>query len=148
MTRRSLNKECQPQSELSSFISISFSALIAYASVSASQQTDSSMRTALSNAALFVIATIALSGSTVMAADADHGAELAKRWCSTCHLVDSRQAQASADVPPFATIARNSDFTAEKVAFFLLDPHPKMPNFPLSRNEAADIAAYIGSLRK
>jgi hypothetical protein len=50
--------------------------------------------------------------------------------------------------PPFATIATRSDFTPEKVAFFLLDPHPKMPNFPLSRSEAADIAAYIGSLRK
>ena len=82
-----------------------------------------------------------------MAADANHGAELAKRWCATCHLVDSAQTRASADVPPFATIARKSDFTPEKVAFFLLEPHPKMPNFPLSRNEAADIAAYIGSLR-
>jgi hypothetical protein len=36
----------------------------------------------------------------------------------------------------------------EKVAFFRLDPHPKMPSFPLSRVEAADIAAYIGSLRR
>jgi len=41
-----------------------------------------------------------------------------------------------------------SDFSPEKVAYFLLDPHPKMPNFPLNRTEAADIAAYIGSLRK
>jgi hypothetical protein len=23
------------------------------------------------------------------------------------------------------------------------DPHPKMPNFPLNRNEAADLAAHI-----
>ena len=106
------------------------------------------MRIALSNARLFVIATVGLIVSAVMAADKNHGAELAKRWCASCHLVDSGQTQASADVPPFATIARMSDFTPEKVAFFLLDPHPKMPNFPLSRNEAADIAAYIGSLRK
>jgi hypothetical protein len=47
-----------------------------------------------------------------------------------------------------AAIANKSDFSAEKLAFFLLDPHPKMPNFSLSRNEAGDIAAYIGSLRK
>jgi mono/diheme cytochrome c family protein len=106
------------------------------------------MRLTLGNARLFVIAAVGLTGSAVMAADANHGAELAKRWCATCHLVDSAQKQASADVPPFATIARKSDFTPEKAAFFLLDPHPKMPNFPLSRNEAADIAAYIGSLRK
>jgi mono/diheme cytochrome c family protein len=106
------------------------------------------MQTALSSARLFVIAMVALSGSAVMPADANHGAELAKRWCAACHLVDSGQTQASADVLPFATIARKSDFTPEKIAFFLLDPHPKMPNFPLSRNEAADIAAYIGSLRR
>ena len=48
----------------------------------------------------------------------------------------------------FDAIAHKADFTPEKVAFFLLDPHPKMPNFPLSRNEAADLAAYIGSLRR
>jgi mono/diheme cytochrome c family protein len=83
-----------------------------------------------------------------LAADAQHGAELAKRWCATCHLVESGQKQANADMPSFGAIATKSDFTPEKVAFFLLDPHPKMPNFPLSRNEAADLAAYIGSLRK
>ena len=86
--------------------------------------------------------------SPAVAADANHGAELAKRWCASCHVVEGGQKQASADVPPFAAIANKSDFSAEKLAFFLLDPHPKMPNFPLSRNEAGDIAAYIGSLRK
>lgn len=86
--------------------------------------------------------------SPAVAADANHGAELAKRWCASCHVVESGQKQASADVPSFAAIANKSDFIAEKLAFFLLDPHPKMPNFPLSRNEAGDIAAYIGSLRK
>jgi mono/diheme cytochrome c family protein len=106
------------------------------------------MRIALGSIRLFIIATVGLSGSALSAADANHGADLAKRWCAACHLVDGSQTQASADVAPFATIARQSDFTPEKVAFFLLDPHPKMPNFPLSRNEAADIAAYIGSLRK
>ncbi len=89
-----------------------------------------------------------LSTSAAMAADAPHGADLAKRWCASCHLVTSDQKQASADVPSFAAIARKPDFTPEKLAFFLLDPHPKMPNFALSRNEATDIAAYIGSLRQ
>ena len=40
------------------------------------------------------------------------------------------------------------NFTPEKFAFFLLDPHPKMPNLELSRGEAVNIAAYIGSLAK
>jgi mono/diheme cytochrome c family protein len=97
--------------------------------------------------AQIVVVALALYGSAAMAADANHGAELAKRWCATCHLVDSHQKQANADVLPFATIARKPDFSPEKLAFFLLDPHPKMPNFPLSRAEATDLAAYIGSLR-
>jgi mono/diheme cytochrome c family protein len=103
---------------------------------------------AISTYACLLLVAIAGSGSPAVAADADHGADLAKRWCASCHVVTPEQAQASVDVPPFAAIARKSDFTPEKVAFFLLDPHPKMPNFPLSRAEAADIAAYIGSLRK
>ena len=83
-----------------------------------------------------------------MAANPNNGETLAKRWCATCHVVDGDQKQASADVPPFAVIAKKPDFNPEKVAAFLIEPHPKMPNFPLSRSEAADIAAYIGSLRK
>ncbi len=106
------------------------------------------MRAVLKNVSILVVATAGIVGSQAMAADANHGGDLAKRWCATCHVVDSAQTQASADVPPFSVIARRSDFTPEKVAFFLLDPHPKMPNFPLSRTEAADLAAYIGSLRK
>jgi len=97
---------------------------------------------------LVAVVAAVFSTSPAVAADPDHGAVLAKRWCATCHLVESDQKQASADVPPFAVIARKADFTPEKIASFLLEPHPKMPNFPLSRDEAADIAAYIGSLRK
>jgi mono/diheme cytochrome c family protein len=97
---------------------------------------------------VLVVGAAGFGASPVMAADAAHGADLAKRWCASCHLVESGQRQASADVPSFAAIAAKSDFSSEKVAYFLLDPHPKMPNFPLTRTEAADIAAYIGSLRK
>lgn len=93
--------------------------------------------------------TVALSvgASPAPAADPGHGADLAKRWCASCHVVANGQAQASADVPSFTSVARRPDFSPERLAFFLLDPHPKMPNFPLSRTEAGDIAAYIGSLR-
>lgn len=90
----------------------------------------------------------ALSGSPALAADPDHGADLAKRWCASCHLVSADQPQASADVPSFAAVARKPGFTPEKLAFFLLDPHPKMPSFPLSRVEATDLAAYIASLKR
>ena len=103
---------------------------------------------ALMKISVSLAAAACLLASAALAADADHGADLAKRWCASCHLVTSDQKQASADVPAFAAIAHKPDFSPEKLAFFLLDPHPKMPSFPLSRNEAADLAAYIGSLRK
>ena len=81
-------------------------------------------------------------------ADADHGLDLAKRWCASCHLVSAEQQRASADVPPFAVIAQSPNFNPDRLAHFLLDPHPKMPELPLSRAAADDIAAYIGSLKK
>ena len=97
---------------------------------------------------VLVVAAAGLSGPLAMAADANHGSDLAKRWCATCHVVNSEQKRASTDARPFAVIASKSNFTPEKIAFFLLDPHPNMPNFPLSRSEAADLAAYIGTQRK
>ena len=53
-----------------------------------------------------IIAATAFGVSQAFAADADHGADLARRWCAACHLVDSAQKQASADVPSFAMIAQ------------------------------------------
>jgi len=106
------------------------------------------MRAVLRIVQVLIVAAMGFAGSYAEAADPDHGADLAKRWCAACHVVDSTQTRANADAPTFATIAKGADFSPEKVAFFLLDPHPKMPNFPLSRTEAADLAAYIGSLRK
>lgn len=105
------------------------------------------MRAVFKAIPILVVATVGLNGSAV-AANPDQGARLAKRWCASCHVVDADQKQASADVPPFAVIATKTDFNPEKVAAFLIEPHPKMPNFTLSRSEAADIAAFIGTLRK
>lgn len=79
--------------------------------------------------------------------DADHGRTLVNRWCVSCHLVGIDQKQATTDAPPFATIAKKPDFDAAKLAFFLLDPHPKMPDMQLSRDETSDIAAYIATLK-
>src|SRR6478609_9967404 len=104
------------------------------------------MRQHLRRICLLLAVTSSFGTSSALAADADHGADLAKRWCATCHVVANGQTQASADVPSFASVARRPDFSSERLAFFLLEPHPKMPNFPLSRTEAGDIAAYIASL--
>jgi mono/diheme cytochrome c family protein len=83
-----------------------------------------------------------------LAADSAHGEQLARRWCASCHVVASDQREASADAPPFSAIAHEPGFNAQRLAFFLLDPHPKMPNMSLTRIEAIDLAAYIASLAK
>jgi len=97
-------------------------------------------------AGLLILACVAMAG-TAGAADAYNGGQIARRWCEPCHVVASDQQGTTGEAPPFASIAKRPGFDTGQLATFLLDPHPKMPNFPLSRNEAADLAAYIGSLR-
>jgi mono/diheme cytochrome c family protein len=96
-----------------------------------------------------LLATAAVLGSSVaFTADSRQGEQLARRWCAGCHVVASDQRQAMTEAPPFASIANRPDFDTNRLAFFLLDPHPKMPNMSLTRTEAGDIAAYIASLAK
>jgi mono/diheme cytochrome c family protein len=75
----------------------------------------------------------------------ENGAVLAQRWCASCHVVSKSQTSASDSTRSFAAIAKSPDFNVERLALFLLDPHPVMPNMTLSRNEARDIAAYIAT---
>ena len=89
----------------------------------------------------------AITFGPVFAANPDHGLTLARRWCASCHVVTSGQRGATTEAPPFASIAKGPDFDASKLAFFLLEPHPKMPNMQLSRAEASDLAAYISTLK-
>ena len=97
----------------------------------------------LSGAAALCLSTVA--GHS---ADAEHGRDIAKRWCASCHVVSPEQQSANADVPPFATIAQSPNFDPKRLAYFLLEPHPKMPQMALSRRAADDIAAYIQSLKR
>jgi mono/diheme cytochrome c family protein len=87
-------------------------------------------------AALFV--------QSAAAADAANGQRLAERWCSACHVVTTTQRQAYSDAPPFDEIAHRPAFTETGTVRFLLNPHAKMPDINLTRDEASDIAAYIG----
>ncbi len=64
------------------------------------------MRAVLKTVQGLIVATTWFVGPHAEAADANHGSDLAKRWCAACHVVDSSQTQASADVPTFATMAR------------------------------------------
>ena len=93
---------------------------------------------------------IALSGTLLAAkpaysADPKQGEVLAEHWCSACHVVSANQKQGNTEAPPFSEIADSPNFDGAKLAFLLLAPHPPMSGINLSRNEAADLAAYIAT---
>lgn len=100
------------------------------------------------------LAAAALAASAALSApvhrpDAAAGRALAERWCAGCHVVGPGQQSAASDAPTFAALAaRDGDITAAWLAFRLLKPHPQMPQLALSRDEAADLAAYFARLRK
>lgn len=84
--------------------------------------------------------------------DVSNGRRLATQWCATCHLVTPDQNKASADAPPFLTIAKRSQEELDLLPSFLANPaHMKpgtqMPNFNLSRQAIGDLVAYIRSLK-
>jgi mono/diheme cytochrome c family protein len=95
--------------------------------------------------ALTLFATLVNAAS---AADVRQGETLAKRWCASCHVVAADQQSGNTQAPPFSEIGKRGGLDAAKVALFLLLPHPKMPDMSLTRNEAADLAAYIETQAK
>lgn len=100
------------------------------------------------SAALMLTTLAGAAAQTKIVPNAANGEQLATRWCASCHVVAPDQRAASADVPSFAAIAAAPDFSETRLAFFLLDPHPKMPNMSLTRREAADIAAFIATRKR
>ncbi|HET9018898.1 MAG TPA: cytochrome c [Acetobacteraceae bacterium] len=104
------------------------------------------------------LAALLLSGAVLAAAmpraaraqesgDPVAGRELAERWCKSCHMVAPTDRAISNGAPTFAGLARMPSTTSMSLRVFLHTPHPPMPDLQLSRNQIADIAAYILSLR-
>ena len=76
------------------------------------------------------------------------GRHLAETWCSSCHVIGpASQRGTSSGAPTFAAIARMKSTTPMSLRVFLQTPHARMPDLHLSRDEIADLAAYILSLR-
>jgi mono/diheme cytochrome c family protein len=97
---------------------------------------------------LFLLVAVAAMPVAARAADAANGERLAKRWCAACHVVSADQKHGNTQVAPFSATAKEPGFDAAKLALYLLNPHPRMPDMSLTRNEAADLAAYIVSQGK
>lgn len=85
---------------------------------------------------------------TAQAQDIESGHRIATMWCGKCHAVEANETGPTLDVaPPFTSIARMNSTTVTSLNVFLSTPHSPMPDFELSRQEIADVSAYILSLR-
>lgn len=86
-------------------------------------------------------------GSAALAQDADRGEKLAARWCAGCHTIGTPAAKARR-ATPFEQIAEKPGVSSKVIADFLMLPHSTMPDLPIRRSEAEDIAAFIMQMKK
>jgi hypothetical protein len=77
------------------------------------------------------------------------GHDFALGTCTPCHVVspDQKSPIRFANAPEFRVIANAPGTTAIGLNIWLTNPHPTMPKLVLYPQEAADVIAYILSLR-
>ncbi len=94
------------------------------------------------------VALTLLSGTgAALAQDVENGRRLSARWCSECHAIEPAGGKVGRTIS-FAAIAGKQDITSDMITSFLLMPHATMPNPPLTRKDARDIAAYLMEMKK
>jgi mono/diheme cytochrome c family protein len=99
-----------------------------------------------------IVSTLALllGAHNAFAQDVGAGETIAKTWCAGCHEVSANGPKSRSDATPpsFLSVANMSSTTAMSLSAFLSTSHPRMPDYTLSRNDIANVSAYILSLRK
>ena len=93
-----------------------------------------------------VLSMLAATSSVFAGGMPENGKKIAQVWCASCHVISEDQVEATSDVPSFKFIADKYKNNIEAAAVFLADPHPRMPDLNLTRNEIQDLLAYIESL--
>ena len=98
---------------------------------------------------LSIVAGAAAAQDSTFGGDAQAGRAFALEVCTPCHVVSSRQLSPArlAVGPRFEAIANSPGVTAAGLRAFLATPHKTMPNLILAPDEAADVVAYLLSLR-
>ena len=92
-----------------------------------------------------MMACLLAAGSAEAAGDEDRGRALARAWCQGCHVAEGRGTDAA---PALASIAGRLGDDAAWLFAWLSDPHPVMPQLSLSRQEIADLIAYLQTLQE
>jgi mono/diheme cytochrome c family protein len=105
-------------------------------------------RTIRASAALAALA-LATPPAAAETFSTERGRALAQEWCARCHAVTAAQERpGESDVPPFSRIAADPRWTRATLIDMMTVPHLRMPPPVLALDEAAEVAAYILSLRK
>ena len=95
-------------------------------------------------ALLLAALSLLAAGPVLGAGDADAGKRLATAWCTGCHVAEGKGADTA---PPLSAIATKTVGDPGYLFAWLSTPHPVMPQLSLSRQEIADLIAYLQSLR-
>lgn len=98
-------------------------------------------------AAFCLLFVLFLPKTTISAATSSDGSALARKWCSSCHLISLSQAEISDAVPSFREIARKR-LTATTLRAFLSTPHTRMPDMSLTRQEQDALIRFINRQAK
>ena len=80
--------------------------------------------------------------------DLQGGRLLAQRVCAECHAVQRHEPSSpNAQAPTFQQLSSTPGMTSAALSVAFATPHAGMPMFRLTPEQAADLIAYILSLR-
>jgi mono/diheme cytochrome c family protein len=91
------------------------------------------------------LAAISHAQAAATVGNANAGRDLVTRSCTTCHAANETTTTADG-APPLSYIVRDNKERPEWMRGWLMDPHDPMPNIMLSRQQIANIIAYLNSL--
>jgi mono/diheme cytochrome c family protein len=75
------------------------------------------------------------------------GKELVLQSCTTCHATEKSRTVADA-APPLSQIARDNRANGTWIHAWLSNPHRAMAGIMLSRQQIADVIAYLSPLER
>jgi hypothetical protein len=84
----------------------------------------------------------------MVAANPDNGSILTQRWCTGCLVVSGVQVKGPTLLRHSSRYRKDQISALGKIASFLLEPHPKMPNMAVTPEEAKDMSAFIAEQRR
>ena len=77
--------------------------------------------------------------------NAEAGKQLVLNSCIACHA-PMGTTHATDGAPPLSFLAKDNKADPRWVRGWLMDPHPPMPDIMLSRQQVADVIAYLSTL--